>query len=92
MEIRLCLNQLRLFVGQGDFGAARIQRTKSRRSIVRADFSTPRQERDRFFAHMDFLAIQEQVVKSEPHIHRHAIDHRLEFVLLLREVRRAIAI
>ena len=78
VQIRLRLNQLGLFVGQRDLGAAHIQRThESRRSIVRAGFSIPRAGPDRLLPHMDFFAVQQQVVKSEPHVHRDAIGHAL---------------
>ena len=86
-QIGLRLHQLRLFVGERDLGAAGIQRANRPGAQAFAlAFQFLAQHADRLFADKDFLAIQKQFVKREAHIHRHAIGHGLELVLLLGQV------
>ena len=85
-QIRLRLNQLGLFVGQGHLGAARVQRTHEAGAQPFAlAFQFLPQDRNRFLPHVDFFPVQEQFVKSEPHVHRYAIGHGLEILLLFLE-------
>ncbi len=82
-QIGLRLNQLGLFIGQRDLRATGIQRPDQARTQAFAlAFQFFPQDGDRFFADVNFFPVQEQLVKGEPHVHRDAVCHRLEFVQL----------
>ena len=83
-QIRLRLNQLRFFIGERDLRATGIKRPdQARTQAFTLAFQLLPQDGDRFFTNLNFFPVQEQFVKREPHIHRDAICHRLEFVQLL---------
>ena len=92
LQARLGIDQLRLFVGQGDFRAADIQRT-DRPGLealpLRLQFFLV--NADRLLAHTDLGPVQEHVVKGQPHIHRDAIDQRLVFERHFSSSNRAMA-
>jgi hypothetical protein len=80
LEAGLGIDQFRLFVGQRYFGAADIERTDRpgfEAFPLRLEFFLV--DPDRLLPHPDFRAVQEHVVKGQPHIHRDAVDQRLVF-------------
>ncbi len=86
-QIGLGLHQLGLFVGERDLGATGIQRANRPGAHAFAlAFQFLAQNADGLLAHMDFLPIQKQFVEREAHIHRDAIGHGLELVLLFGRV------
>ena len=73
------VDELGLFVGQRDFGAAHIQlpdHARAQSFLLRLHFFL--QHADRLFVHANLGAIQQQLVKSDPHVHFHAVGERLQ--------------
>ena len=85
--MRLRVDQLWALVGQRHFGALNIQCADdpgAQPFLLRLHFLL--QNPHGIFAHVNLRAIQEELGKRDPHIHRHAIGDFLELVLLLLDV------
>ena len=76
----LGIDQLGLLVGEGDLGAADIQRAdEPGRQPFALRLELLLQDADGLLSHADLGAIEQDIVKRDPHIHRYAIDDRLVF-------------
>ncbi len=76
MQVRLRLDQLRLFIGERDFGPAHIQfADRPGAESLPLRFQLLFQDPDGFLSDANLLAIEEKLVKGEAHFHRDAIDH-----------------
>ena len=92
LEPRLRVDQLRLFVRERDLGPAHIQCAHdSSRQPFSLRLELLLENADRLLPHANLRAIEQQLVKGEPHIHRDAIHERLIFErpLLLDSIARS---
>ena len=81
------VDQFRLLVGKRHFRAAHVQiANDAGGKPVLLGLHFLLKHSDRLFAHPDLGAVQEQLVKSDAHVHCHAVGSGLQFQFLVFEV------